>query len=34
MSLNKLWDIVKAMEVWRAAVHGLQRIGHNLVIEK
>ena len=25
MSLSKLWDIVKDMEVWRAAVHGVAK---------
>ena len=27
-SLSKLWDIVKDMEDWRAAVHGV-RVGHD-----
>ena len=25
-SLNKLWEMVKDTEVWRATVHGLQRV--------
>ena len=30
MSLRKLREIVKGRETWCAAVHGLQRVGHNL----
>ena len=29
MSLSKLWEMVKVREAWRAAVHGLQRAGHD-----
>ena len=25
MSLNKLWEIVKDREAWRAAVHGISK---------
>ena len=29
MSLSKVWEVGKDREAWRAAVHGLQRVGHN-----
>ena len=29
MSWSKLLDVVKDRETWHAAVHGLQRVGHD-----
>ena len=34
MNLSKLWKIVKDEEASHAAVHGLQRVGHNSVTEE
>ena len=34
ISLSKLLEIVKDREAWHAAVHGPQRVGHELVTER
>ena len=34
MSLHELWEMVKDGEAWRATVHGLQRVRHDLTTEK
>ena len=34
MSLNKLQETVKDREAWHAAVHGLQRAGHDTATEQ
>ena len=34
MSLSKLRDILKDREAWRAAVHGITRVGQDLATEQ
>ena len=34
MSLSKLHEIVKDREAWHAAVHGVTKVGHDLVSEQ
>ena len=34
ISLNKLQEIVKESKAWCVAVHGWQRVGHDLVTEQ
>ena len=34
MSLSKLWEIVKNSETWRAAVHRVDKVGHDLAIKQ
>ena len=34
MNLGKLQEIVRGMEAWHAAVHGVTRVRHNLAAEQ
>ena len=34
MNVSKLWEIVKDLGVWCAAVHGSQRVGLSLATEQ
>ena len=34
INLSKLWEMVKDREAWHVALHGLQRVGHDLVTEQ
>ena len=34
MNLSQLWERVKDREAWHAAVHGVQRVRHDLVTEQ
>ena len=34
MTLSKLQEIVKYRETWHAAIHGVTKVGHDLVTEQ
>ena len=34
VSFSKLWEVVKDREAWRAVVHWVERVRHNLATEQ
>ena len=34
MNLGELWEMLRDMEAWHAAVHGVPKSGHNLATEQ
>ena len=34
MNLGKLWEVVRDREAWRAAVHGVTKVGYNWATEQ
>ena len=34
MHLGELWEMLRDIEAWHAAVHGVPKSGHNLAIEQ
>ena len=34
MHLGELWEMLRDMEAWHAAVHGVPKSGHNLATEQ
>ena len=34
MNLGKFWEMVRDREAWSAAVHDVQRVGHNWATEQ